>query len=62
MHCWKKTDLLKAWERPAQLEASAKIKELFPNLADVPVVDLSLGRPNGRKYYIIFCQLATVHG
>jgi hypothetical protein len=45
--CWEMTDLLKAWDRPAQLEASAKIKELFPNLADVPVVDLSRGGDGG---------------
>ena len=40
MHCWEKTLLLRAWERKVQVEASSKVKELFPNMAHVPTVDL----------------------
>ena len=32
---------VKAWERSVQVEALRKVKELFPNLADVPAVDLT---------------------
>ena len=39
IHCWETTQLLRAWERPVQLEASQKAKELFPNInqADIAV-------------------------
>ena len=30
-----------------QVEASGKVKELFPNLADVPAVDLTTGGDGG---------------
>ena len=40
VHCWEKTLLLRAWERKVQVEASSKVKELFPNMAHVPTVDL----------------------
>ena len=48
-HCWEQTGLLKAWSRPVQLEASGKVKELFPNLADVPAVDLTVGGDSGAR-------------
>ena len=32
-HCWEKTELLRAWERSVQVEASTKVCELFPKLA-----------------------------
>ena len=39
MHCWEKTlVLLRAWERNVQVEASSKVKELCPNLAEGPMV------------------------
>ena len=44
--CWEKTLLLRAWERKVQVEASSKVKQLFPNLADVPMVDLDT-EPDG---------------
>jgi hypothetical protein len=33
-HCWEKTELLRAWERSAQIEASTKVCELFPKLSE----------------------------
>ena len=59
-HCWEKTELLRAWEREVQVEATSRVKELFPNLPPLPqlvpaqVVDVAtavddkagdLGRP-----------------
>ena len=32
-----------------QVEASRKVKELFPNLADVPAVDLTTGDDGGAR-------------
>ena len=32
VHCWEKTELLRAWDRSVQVEAFSKKKELFPNL------------------------------
>ena len=29
LHCWKSTDLLRAWEKPVQIEASRRVSELF---------------------------------
>ena len=46
-HCWEQTQRLRAWERKVQVEASQKVKELFPNLSDVPAVDLDQ-EPDGR--------------
>jgi hypothetical protein len=48
-HCWEQTELLKAWERSVQVEASQKVKELFPNLKDVPAVDLTTGGDGGAR-------------
>ena len=47
MSHWEQTELLKAWERPVQVEASGKVKELFPNIADVPAIDLTTGSDGG---------------
>ena len=35
VHCWKETDLLRAWEGVVQAEAARKVfpNELFPNLS-----------------------------
>ncbi len=46
VHCWESTQLLRAWERKVQVEASQKVKKLFPNLVEVPTVDLG-GEPDG---------------
>ena len=32
VHCWEKTELLRAWDRSVQVEAFSKKEELFPNL------------------------------
>ena len=43
VHCWKSTDLLRAWEREVQVEASGRVGELFgkdPDAAGI-VVDVS---------------------
>ena len=40
-HCWENTQLLRAWERAVQVEASGKVKDLFPNLANIPTVDIT---------------------
>ena len=32
VHCWEKTELLRAWDRSVQVEAFSKMNELFPNL------------------------------
>lgn len=37
VHCWEKTDLLKAWDRATQVEASGKVKELFKNIDEVTI-------------------------
>tara|TARA_B110000046_G_C12836948_1_gene331887 strand:+ start:347 stop:685 length:339 start_codon:yes stop_codon:yes gene_type:complete len=39
LHCWESTQLLRAWERPVQLEAMGKVKELFPNLPRAVVIE-----------------------
>ena len=31
-HCWETTRLLRAWDREVQVEAAAKLAQLFPNL------------------------------
>jgi hypothetical protein len=49
VHCWAQTKLLQAWERTVQAEASMKVKELFPNLAEVPAVDLTTGGDGGAR-------------
>ena len=33
VHCWRETELLRAWEGAVQAEAAAKVNELFPNLS-----------------------------
>jgi hypothetical protein len=34
VHCWKETELLRAWDEGAvQAEAAGKVNELFPNLS-----------------------------
>ena len=42
VHCWKETELLRAWEGPVQVEAAGKVNKLFPNLSrgDDPPTDL----------------------
>jgi hypothetical protein len=40
-HCWSETQLLRAWERPVQVEASSKVKELFPNMPRAEVVQVA---------------------
>ena len=32
LHCWEATKLLRAWESKVQVEAIAKLSELFPNM------------------------------
>ena len=32
-----------------QVEVSGKVKEIFPNLADVPAVDLTIGGDDGAR-------------
>ena len=32
VHCWEKTNLLKAWEHKVQIEAMHKARDIFPNL------------------------------
>ena len=32
VHCWRKTELLRAWDRSVQVEAFSKKEELFPNI------------------------------
>ena len=32
VHCWEKTNLLKAWEHKVQIEAMHKAHDIFPNL------------------------------
>ena len=36
-HCWAQTDLLCAWEREKQIEATRQVKDLFPNVADITI-------------------------
>lgn len=48
-YCWEQTGLLKAWDRPVQAEASGKVKDLFPNLADTPTVDLTTSGDCGAR-------------
>ena len=33
VHCWKETELLRAWEGAVQAEAAGRVNELFPNLS-----------------------------
>ena len=43
VHCWKATDLLRAWEREVQMEAARRVNELFgkdPDEAGI-VIDVS---------------------
>ena len=37
VHCWEKTNLLQAWTRKVQMEASTKVNDLFPKIEDVTV-------------------------
>jgi molybdopterin-guanine dinucleotide biosynthesis protein A len=39
VHCWESTELLRAWERAVQVEASTKVAALFPN---IDVNDISI--------------------
>ena len=45
IHCWKSTDLLRAWEREVQIEASKRVSELFGKDPDDSgiVIDVSAG-------------------
>ena len=48
-HCWEETQLLRAWERSVQVEASGKVKELFPNLTDADrvIIDMTGAEDEG---------------
>ena len=39
LHCWEETQLLRAWERIVQIEASSRAKEIFPNLVTAQLVE-----------------------
>ena len=41
IHCWSETQLLRAWERAVQVEASGKVMELFPNMTADIAIDLT---------------------
>ena len=41
-HCWEQTELLRAWERLVQVEASQRVAELFNN-SDGLAIDLTVG-------------------
>ena len=40
IHCWKETQLLRAWERSVQVEATSKLAELFPNMAHLSAEEI----------------------
>ena len=39
LHCWEETQLLRAWERIVQIEASSRAKEIFPKLVTAQLVE-----------------------
>ena len=40
VHCWKETNLLRAWEPTVQMEAFAKLAEILPNMEAPQVVSV----------------------
>ena len=41
IHCWSQAQLLRTWERVVQVEASGKVKDLFPNMTSDIAIDLT---------------------
>ena len=49
VHCWERTQLLRAWERTVQVEATSKAKEIFPNLVHAGTVQASVVQDEGSE-------------
>ena len=41
VHCWSETQLLRAWGHAVQVEASGKVRHLFPNMTE-PIVQAAI--------------------